>query len=120
MPMPNTMNVPAPRWLGRRISARLGDRGEVDVERMQRSVGVRAGAVRVVCPGRVGDAGEERQAGVVTEVDAVLRVVGVRGALADTAVRERGAAVGAEAAPELGIVVGNAVDVAESTAAIVV
>ena len=71
------------------------------------------GAVGVVRPGRMSDAAEERQPAVVPVVDPVARVVGVRGPGADLDVgRERRAAVRAERAPELRVVVGDAVGVA--------
>src|SRR5439155_22156746 len=88
------------------------DGSGVDVELVQRPVGVRTGAVRVVRPGGMSDAPVEGQADVVPVVDSVAGVVLVRRARADLQVRAEGrAAVGAECAPELGVVVRDAVGV---------
>ena len=58
-------------------------RCRVDVELVQPAVGVGSGAVRIVGPGRTGDALEERQARVVAVVDRVVGVGGVRRARTD-------------------------------------
>src|SRR6266508_4440165 len=89
------------------------DPGRVQVELVQRPVGVVARAVRVVRPDRVEDPGVERQPGVVAVVAPVLGLVLVRGARADPDVRlPRHAAVLAHRGPELGVVVADPVGVA--------
>src|SRR5690242_21364434 len=78
----------------------------VDVQLVQRAVGVVTGAVGVVRPGRMGDPAVERQPGVVAVVDPVSRIVGVGGSRADLDVAgEARPAVAAERPPELGVVV---------------
>src|SRR5512132_1915951 len=80
---------------------------------MQRPVGIGAGAIGVVGPGGVRDAAVEGQAGVVAVVDRVPGGVRIRSAGADLDVGlERVTAVGAEGAPEPGVVVRQAVRVA--------
>src|SRR5262249_36601949 len=91
--------------------ARYGRR--VDVELLERPVRVRPGAVRVVRPGRVREAAVEAQPAVVAEVDPVPGDVRVRRRGAALLVRiEARPAVARERAPELGVVVRDAVRVA--------
>src|SRR5438105_502031 len=62
----------------------------------------------------------ERQAGVITVVDAVLCILGVRCSGADPDVfAECPPSVGTEGAPHLGIGIGDAVSIARSSAKIV-
>src|SRR2546428_3609037 len=92
-------------------SLRMHCRG-VDVELVEGAVGIGAGAVGVVGPGRPRFTTVEGKPGVVTVVDPIARVVRVRGPCADLDVgAKRRAVVSAERAPELGIVVGDPVGV---------
>src|SRR5207237_1246872 len=62
---------------------------------------------------RVGDAAVERESGVIAEINAVVGVVRVGSAGADLNVPGKSlAAIGAEGAPDLGVVIGDAVGIA--------
>src|SRR5437870_3623578 len=87
--------------------------GGVDVELVQCAIGIVAGAVGIIGPGRVGDAAVERESGVIAVVDAVVSVGRVGGSGADLNIpAESLAAIGAEGAPDLGVVIGDAVGIA--------
>src|SRR5436190_16866648 len=92
----------------------LGDRNlrRVEVELVQRSVRVVAGAVRVVRPGRPERTADEGSVRVVARVEEAVRVDRVRRPGADPEVRrERGTAVRRVRRPDLEVVVRNAVGV---------
>src|SRR5438477_1697418 len=95
--------------------------GGVDVELVQSAVGIVAGAVGIIGPGRVGDAAVERESGVIAEINAVVGVVRVGSAGADLDVPgKRLAAIGAEGAPDLGVVIGDAIGIARPPGAEIV
>src|SRR5215470_10810291 len=100
-----------PGWPGR-LS---GDahQGYVEIYLVQLAVGVGAGTVGVVGPGRVEIVGLDGYLGVVAVVEVAVGVLGVGGALADAeARREAPPAVGGVGGPELGVGVRAAAAVA--------
>src|SRR5438477_11568011 len=95
--------------------------GGVDVELVQSAVGIVAGAVGIIGPGRVGDAAVERESGVIAGINAVVGVVRVGSAGADLDVPGKGlAAIGAEGAPDLSVVIGDAIGIARPAGAEIV